>query len=214
MFSTLSARLAALRHRLAEPHRAYHAQSHIDAMLAAQQTLAATIANPAAMELATWYHDAIYDPAAHDNEARSEALLRAELEGLAAPAILEPAAAMIRATATHALPDDLPEPWRADTALFLDLDLAILAAPPAEYDAYEAGIAAEFIPVHGEAAYRAGRAAFLRSLLARPRLFLTDRFHAERDAPARANIRRALEAPAGPAPVAPTTGATPLPPAA
>ena len=189
MFSALESRLAALRARLAEPHRAYHAQSHIDAMLRAQRDL--PLAEPAATELATWYHDAVYDPARHDNEAASEALLRAGLAGLADPALIERAARMVRATAAHALPDDLPPAWREDTALFLDLDLAILGAGEPAYDAYERGIAFEFTPVHGEAAYRAGRAAFLASLLARPRLFLTDRFHAALDAPARANLRRA-----------------------
>jgi len=60
------------------------------------------------------------------------------------------------------------------------------------FDDYERGIAAEYVPVHGTDAYRAGRAAFLRTLLKRPRLFLTDRFDAALHAPARANIARAL----------------------
>ncbi|WP_458097553.1 HD domain-containing protein [Roseomonas sp. WA12] len=191
MFHHLNRCRAALRERLAEPHRVYHGQSHIDSMLRGMQALPA-LSHPDAMELAIWYHDAIYDPAARDNEERSAALLRADLSGLVHPQVIGIAAEMIRLTAGHALPPDLPENWREDVTLFLDLDLAVLGAPPAEYDVYERGIAAEFEPVHGRDAYRNGRAAFLRGLLARPRLFLTDRFHEALDRTARGNIARAL----------------------
>ncbi|WP_338662005.1 hypothetical protein VQH23_17460 [Pararoseomonas sp. SCSIO 73927] len=193
MFSRLDARRAALRARLAEPHRAYHAQSHVDSMLRGMAALPGPLAHAAAMELAIWYHDAVYDPAARDNEARSAALLRADLSGLVHPQVIGVAAEMIRLTATHEIPPDLPENWHQDVALFLDLDLAVLGAGPAEYDAYERGIAAEYEPVHGRDAYRTGRAAFLRALLGRPRLFHTDGFHAALDGQARANIRHALE---------------------
>ena len=202
MFLHMDRCRAALRARLAEPHRAHHGQSHIDSMLRGMQALPA-LSHPAAMELAIWYHDAILDPAARDNEERSAALLRADLSGLVHPQVIGIAAEMIRLTAGHALPPDLPpdwpDNWREDVALFLDLDLAILGAPQPEYDAYERGIAAEYEPVHGRDAYRAGRAAFLRGLLARPRLFLTDRFHGALDRAARDNITRAL-ASEGPAP--------------
>ena len=42
-------------------------------MLAGWRELGDVVVNPAAVELAIWYHDAIYDPAAIDNEARSAA---------------------------------------------------------------------------------------------------------------------------------------------
>ena len=195
MFARLDACRAGLRRRYAEPHRAYHGQSHIDAMLDGLDRLGAAITDPAGVELAIWYHDAIYDPAAPDNEARSAALLRHEMAGLADPALLDAAETMVRLTAGHALPPELSGPRRDDCALFLDLDLAVLGAPPAAYAAYERGIAAEYLPLHGAAAYAAGRAAFLRGMLDRPRLFHTDRFHAALDGPARANLRRALDAP-------------------
>jgi predicted metal-dependent HD superfamily phosphohydrolase len=56
---------------------------------------------------------------------------------------------------------------RDDTATFLDLGMAVLGAEPADYDIYEAGIAAEYIQVHGLNGFRAGRAAFLRGMLSR-----------------------------------------------
>ena len=192
MFHAIAARLSSLRARYAEPHRAYHTQAHIDAMLAGLRELGEAVVHPAAVELAIWYHDAIYDPAATDNEARSAALLRAELDGLADATLLDQADLLVRATADHALPATLPAALEADAKLFLDLDMAVLGADPAAYAAYERGIAAEYAPVHGVPAYRAGRARFLRTTLARPRLFLSDRFHGRCDTAARRNMQQAL----------------------
>lgn len=192
MFTALSLRLAGLRARYAEPHRAYHTQAHIDVMLAGLAGLSPAMADPAAAELAVWYHDAIYDPARADNESRSAALLQTDLAGLADPALLERAALLVRLTATHAIPADIPPGLAGDAAVFLDLDMAVLGAALAEYDAYERGIAAEYEPVHGRERFAAGRAAFLSDLLERPRIFLTPRCHDGLDAAARGNMLRAL----------------------
>jgi predicted metal-dependent HD superfamily phosphohydrolase len=194
MFSMLDERLAGLRRRYAEPHRFYHGQAHIDALLGALADQGGHVRHRAAAELAVWYHDAIYDPAAIDNEARSAALLIAEMDQLACPSVVSVAGSMVRATASHELPADLPDRLREDTATFLDLDMAVLGADAGDYDSYEAGIASEYIPVHGLTRFRSGRAAFLRRMLARKRLFHTERFHRRLDAPARANLQRALQA--------------------
>ncbi len=196
MFSTVATRLDGLRQRYAEPHRAYHTQAHVDAMLAGLATVRPVLDWPEPVELAVWYHDAIYDPAAADNEARSAALLRAELAGLLEPALLDRAALLILLTKDHALPD-VGAAWAGDAALFLDLDMAVLGAEPASYDAYERGIAAEYVPVYGVTQYEAGRQRFLTEMLARPRLFLTDQSHRELDAQARRNIQRWLTPPRG-----------------
>ena len=167
-------------------------------MLQAMHARSRDITDPDAVELATWYHDAIYDPASTDNEARSADLLVAEMTGSQSPSSLQTAELMVRATADHIVPAGLPDAVAGDVSIFLDLDMAILGAEPAEYDVYEAGIAAEYVPIHGAAAYRSGRTAFLRMMLARDRLFHTDASHAELDARARANMRRALAGLEGP----------------
>lgn len=197
MFSVMAEIHENLRRRYAEPHRAYHGQSHIDAMLAGLASCQHLFASVEAVELAIWFHDAIYDPAAQDNEARSAALLLNELSGRVDAALLERTAQMIQATATHVVPLGLPPDLDRDTALFLDLDLSVLGADPTTYDAYERGIAAEYIPVHGQDRFLAGRLAFLKALIRRPRLFLTDESHDRLDTPARTNINRAIEELAG-----------------
>ncbi|WP_043840342.1 hypothetical protein [Muricoccus aerilatus] len=193
MFDRLTLVLEDLRTRLAEPHRVYHGQAHIDAMLARLRVDRAAFRAPEAVELAIWFHDAVYDPGAADNERRSAALLRQALDGLAPAQLLEEAELMILATEHHAMPPGLPAPLAADLAAFLDLDMAVLGAPLAAYDLYAAGVAREFIPVVGEAAYRQGRAAFLRrTLAAGTPLFHTAAARETLEASARANMLREL----------------------
>lgn len=187
--------LADLRARLAEPHRVYHGQAHIDALLEAFRARRGTVRDPDAVELAIWFHDAVYRPGAPDNERRSAALLRALLDGAVPAPALAAAETMILATERHAVPDGLPAALAADVAVFLDMDMAILGAAPAAYDGYAAGVAREFVPFVGAAAYRRGRAAFLRGTLESGRpLFVTDRARAELEGPARSNMRRELAA--------------------
>ena len=193
MFSIPSSRVSKLRQRYAESHRAYHNQAHIDSMLKSLIAEADLVTDADTMALAIWYHDAIYEPGASDNEIRSADLLASEMEGVASSSMIVTAEAMILATANHHIPVNFPEASRGDLAIFLDFDMAVLGSPPAEYDCYEAGIAAEFIPVYGPAEFSTGRANFLRDMLSRDRLFYTDRIHQRLDAAARSNLKRALE---------------------
>jgi predicted metal-dependent HD superfamily phosphohydrolase len=96
-------------------------------------------------------------------------------------------AALIEMTADHGSHTAVS----GDAALFLDCDMAIVGAPPAPFDTYNAAIAAEYSHVPRDA-FAAGRRAFLQSLADRPRIFLTSYFHDRLDAQARANVRRVL----------------------
>ncbi len=192
MFDAINRRLAGLRARYAEPHRAYHTQAHVDAMLMGLRGLGSAVVQADMVELAIWYHDAVYDPAAVDNERRSADLLRADLAGLADAAMLAQSAALVCWTADHGIPAGLPADQHQDAALFLDLDMAVLGADSATFDAYEQGIAAEFVPVYGDGRFRIGRAQFLRAMLERPRVFQSARFDRLYDAAARANLQRSL----------------------
>lgn len=69
----------------------------------------------------------------------------------------------------------------------LDLDLAVLGAPRAIYDAYAAAIRREYAMVP-DAAWRTGRAGVLDRFLDRPRLYQTGHFHERLESAARANL--------------------------
>jgi predicted metal-dependent HD superfamily phosphohydrolase len=175
--------LRALAVAYAEPHRAYHTAAHIAEVLRWFDVVADEVGwqHPADVYVAILFHDAIYDPLAKDNEARSADLAR-ELA-----AATDKSCELIRLTARHGRIDTADH----DAAHFLDSDTAILGAAAAEFDAYDAAIAHEYSVIPAEA-YRAGRRAFLTSLAARPRIFLSDFFHARLDAAARANLARAV----------------------
>jgi predicted metal-dependent HD superfamily phosphohydrolase len=70
--------------------------------------------------------------------------------------------------------------------------MAILGAEPAAFDAYDRGIAAEYRGTLPAWVFRLNRRRFLKALLARERIFLSDFFHSRLDAQARANLRRAV----------------------
>ena len=80
---------------------------------------------------------------------------------------------------------------RRDAALFLDMDLAILGAAPAAFDAYEQAVRREYGWV-ADPAWRAGRAAVLKTFLARPHIFHTREFRDCFERQARENMTRSL----------------------
>jgi predicted metal-dependent HD superfamily phosphohydrolase len=171
--------------RYGEPHRAYHTASHIAEVLRWFDWVADRTgwSEPIEVYLAIAFHDAIYDPLAKDNEARSAALARDSVG--ASPRSQQ----LILLTARHGSLS--PGEVDPDAAAFLDCDMAIVGAEPDEFDAYDAAIAIEYQAVPA-AAFRAGRGRFLHTLLAEPRIFLTELFHAELDGRARANLARAV----------------------
>lgn len=80
-----------------------------------------------------------------------------------------------------------------DTLHMLDIDMAILGSAPAVFADYDRAIAEEYRGHVPGFLYRRGRRAFFRGLLARERIYLSDRFHERREAQARANLRAALQ---------------------
>ena len=173
------------------PDRHYHALAHIEALLALADAHAAFISDHDAVEAAIWFHDAVYDTRRKDNEERSAELALAGLAGIAAPDRLARIAAMIRATASHAVPHFEHAAATQDCALFLDFDLAILGSPAAEFAAYEAAVRREYSWVN-ESQWIAGRRAVLQHFLARPAIYATAQFRASHEAIARQNLSAAL----------------------
>src|SRR5260370_29742939 len=120
------------------PDRHYHDLRHIEALLGLADACAGAITDRDAVEAAIWFHDAVYDTRRSDNEERSAALAMARLAGTTNEGRIAPIAAMIRATAGHAMPDFTDAPARRDCPLFLDMDLAILGSPCPDFDVYDA----------------------------------------------------------------------------
>jgi len=171
-----------------EPHRQYHTLQHLRACLAHLDAAASLALHRAEVELALWFHDAVYDPRCGDNEERSaEWAWRSILAAGCEEDVAQRVQALVLATKGHAANDD------PDARLLLDIDLAILAAAPPRFDEYEEQIRAEYAHLP-EPQFRFGRATVLSSFLARPRIYLTAAFHDALEHRARENITRSLAA--------------------
>jgi predicted metal-dependent HD superfamily phosphohydrolase len=182
---------AELLRAYAAPERHYHGLRHIEALLGLADQHADAIADRDAVEAAIWFHDAIYDTRRSDNEERSAQLATARLADTAAPDRIASIATMIRATAGHAVPAFADAAAAQDCALFLDMDLAILGSPPADFDAYEQAVRREYDWV-AEPQWIAGRRVVLAGFLARPAIYATAAFRATHEAAARRNLADAM----------------------
>ena len=159
--------------------RSYHDTRHLAEVLDRLEELDC---DDLVVRLAAWFHDAVYDAAAGDEERSAvwaERALPPELAG--------EVARLVRVTAAHDPgPDDL-----AGQRL-CDADLAILASPATRYEEYARDVRREYAAVP-DADFALGRGAIIADLLARPRLFHSERAHAAWEEPARANLAAELE---------------------
>ncbi|KAJ6498575.1 hypothetical protein C8R47DRAFT_310108 [Mycena vitilis] len=165
---------AELQTRYSEPQRYYHTLQHISYMLKA---LDSTDRGTEMIELAIWFHDCIYDPVkgGPSNERESILVWEQFVESTLSSdmAILkEPVSALIEATISHRLPEVLPKRLSPlEVAIFLDLDMSILADSPPIYEEYSKQIQEEYshYPI---GIYRIGRAKVLEGFLLHERIFL------------------------------------------
>jgi predicted metal-dependent HD superfamily phosphohydrolase len=172
-----------LLHRWAEPQRCYHTTAHLAHCLA---TYDCNPLRDARVELALWFHDAVYNPHASDNEERSAELARL----VATPAGLTPETIDVVVGCILATRHREP-PANAAQALTLDVDLAILGETRRRFDRYDAAIRAEYAWVPEEA-YRRERGRILAGFARRDDLFTTPWFRRRYLDTARANLRRAV----------------------
>ena len=171
------------------PDRHYHNLDHLAEMFPVIARLTGSPDGPAAVQLAVWFHDAVYDARAKDNEARSAELAVAVLGLIGVPRPeLDRVARLIRATAHMA---DSRPPDDRETAILLDADLAIFGAPEERYRQYASAIRQEYAWVP-DPEYRKARTKVLENFLARPRIFCTESMRKEAEEPARANIQAEL----------------------
>lgn len=172
----------ALRAAYAEPRRAYHTAQHVDECLMHLDRVRAYAMRPAEIELALWFHDAIYDTHASHNEERSAEWASRELESVDAPAeIVDRIRALILVTRHDAIPS------APDEQLLVDADLSILGASRERFDEYEAQVRREYSWVP-EFVFRRERGKILRAFLARPSIYSTPWFRDSLETRARANL--------------------------
>jgi predicted metal-dependent HD superfamily phosphohydrolase len=170
-----------------EPHRRYHDVRHIEDCLRQFDAAAALAASPEEVELALWFHDAVYKTSSARNEERSAEWAASFLRSSGvAHERCERVRELVLAT-RHT-----PGALSGDAALLVDIDLSILGRAPEEYAAFENAIREEYGWVPGPI-FRAKRAAILQSFLDRPAIYGTPHFAARFEQAARVNLRWAIE---------------------
>lgn len=149
-----------------EPQRRYHSLEHVHEVLAEVARLLPfePEADPIAVEVAAWFHDAIYDATAGPGESeeasahlahdRLPALWEADRDRLA-----DEVDRLVRLTVGHTVEAD-----DRTGAVLVDADLWILSSPPERYDRYAADVRAEYAHV-GDEAWTAGRGSILTRFL-------------------------------------------------
>ena len=170
------------------PTRHYHTLHHLENLLRRLDTIA--LQDRPVVELAVWFHDAVYNALKPDNEARSAAEALAFLRhSTLESARQQRVAFLIGRTANHTQPQP---PADGDLLAFLDADLSILGAPADVYREYARQIRREYcrVPL---LLYRPGRRKVLASMLAAPVLFHTRSWRDELDAAARRNLQAELD---------------------
>jgi predicted metal-dependent HD superfamily phosphohydrolase len=170
-----------------ERHRHYHNQSHICECLAEFDSARHLARRADCVELALWFHDAVYNPKASDNEEQSAALAGHCMEEAGMPTrLVSTVNGLIMATKHHnAGPDE-------DAALMIDIDLSILGQSKDRFLEYERQIREEYAWVP-RIIFGRKRAKILEQFLTRERIYSTDWFRKKYEEQARHNLQASIK---------------------
>lgn len=176
----------ALNSAYSEKHRHYHTCEHINACLSHLVKVHQSADHPEEVELALWFHDAVYIPRKSDNELKSAEWAQAFLmENQAKEDVIGRIVNLIMATRHNA------PATTSDEALLLDIDLSILGAEPEVYNQFESAIRKEYkwVPWF---LYRKKRKEILAGFLGKERIYNTDYFFEKLESQARSNLVDAI----------------------
>jgi len=167
-----------------ESHRRYHTASHIEHCLHQFDLAADRMNDPDAVEMAVWFHDAIYEIPGKDNELRSAELFAAMAGGRGSEQFRDKVHRLIMAT-THLD----PPPQTLDEEFMLDIDLSSFGRPWDEFLGDSRAVRAELAHM-SDAEFYPRQKKFLESLAARSRFCFTEFFRERHERRARENIAK------------------------
>ena len=150
-----------------EPQRKYHSLQHLAECLALFQEHLDLAEQPGEVQIALWFHDAVYDVKASDNEQKSADWAACSLsEAGVAQARIDRVVQLIMAPRHSVLPEI------RDQQLLVDIDLAILGSSRERFLEYEQQIGEEYSWVP-EVLFRHKRRAVLEEFMARRPIYNT-----------------------------------------
>jgi len=172
--------------RYSEPHRKYHTVRHLAECFTKLAEIRSCAEHPAEVEVALWFHDAIYEPSSNANEAKSAELASSKIQ-IAGGSLecIKRVSTLIMATQHAAVPQS------EDANVLVDVDLAILGESAERFDEYEIQVREEYSWVP-EFIFQRERKRILREFLARPAIFNTALFRERYESRARDNLQRSI----------------------
>ncbi|WP_228146204.1 metal-dependent hydrolase [Acinetobacter sp. ANC 4648] len=165
-----------------ESQRHYHTVQHIVECLDLFHLIKAQLDDPIAVELAIWFHDAVYDPKASDNEAQSADLMQNLCSTLFNQVQIQTVYAWIIATKKHQPALD------RDLNYLLDMDLVILGSDPQRFEEYEQQIQQEYVWVEPQL-YKIKRIEVLEHFFKMKPLYQTEFFKQKFEKKAKENLK-------------------------
>ena len=170
-----------------EPQRHYHNLRHIAECQREFDAVRNLARSAEAVELAIWFHDAVYDTHAGDNEEKSAALAEQCFRaGGIEDSFVRKVKRLVLATKDHDVAVD------EDAAILVDVDLSILGQPERRFVEYESQIRQEYAWVD-DVLFTTKRREILRRFLSRRRIYATDWFYTKYETQARLNLERSIE---------------------
>ena len=176
---------AVLADYYSQPHRRYHTARHVRDCLETYDSAVPVLGINDAVEMALWFHDAVYIIGQTDNELSSAALFRSLTEDHLPNDFNEQVVRLIMATRHN------QAPAAADEQFATDVDLAGLAKP---WDAFinDTQLLRQENRATDDETFRENVRGFFERLLARPSIYATAYFEVKSEAIARGNIERLL----------------------
>ena len=170
-----------------EPHRHYHTVQHVDDCLAQFDEAPSIAKAPEEVEVALWFHDAIYQPTSSKNELRSAEWAASFLRSIGAATDQSDRVHRYILATKHGT-----DSHSGDAALVVDIDLSILGRERDAFEIYEQAIRDEYNWVPGPI-YRRRRIEMLQSFLDRSAIFETEQFRRRYENQARENLEWAIQ---------------------
>lgn len=167
-----------------EPRRVYHTLDHIQSCFNIFQDVVHLAKNADALALAIWFHDAIYDIDANDNEQRSADWFLRETKGVFDDSLRDLVYEHILATTHSGI-----EIQDHDSRIMVDIDLFSFGKPWPEFLRDSENVRAEK-PGVPDGEFYPKQCGFQQFLLEQPRFFQSDYFYQHYEKQARQNLTR------------------------
>ena len=165
-----------------DSQRFYHTLEHIKGCFVLFEKIKNLLDNPDALALAIWFHDAIYEPGACDNERRSADWFMAETDGLFDEDLRELVCTHIMATLHCG-----SETGVHDSQFMVDIDLSSFGMPWPVFLRDSDNVRRER-PELSDQEFYPNQCNFQKVLLERSRFFQTDYFFEHYENQARQNL--------------------------